>query len=96
MKRLSLVLLSLILLGGCTIEVLGPPIEKDGELCELVVTLEVVRQGNVYLTNELDIHKNKMGLDCRRVFVREEWVRLQQGLLLLFTYETWECYDCPE
>ena len=95
MKRIALVFLSLVLLGGCT--TLSPmALEDPGEQCELIVTLEVVKVANEYLTNELDIHQNKMELDCRRVAIREEWIRLREGILLLFTYETWECYDCPE
>ena len=98
MKRIALTFSALILLGGCTIaHPMGPDIveEDPEEVCELVTTLEVIRTGNVYITNELEIHRDRLGLDCRRVMIREEWMVIG-GIAWLWTFETWECYDCPD
>lgn len=98
-RRLTKAALGVVLLlamVGCEVTVLAPEEEVcEEDPCELVVVLEVVRAGNTYWTNELDIWDNKLGFDCRRVRIVEKWESTSVGLLL-FTHETWECYDCPD
>jgi len=98
MKRLALVLSALILLGGCTIEVLGPEIEPhEHEVVEEpFIELEVVRSTNTYWSDELDIFDNRLTLDCIRFKIREEWLRVAEAVIWLFTYEGWKCYDRPD
>ena len=86
----------LLTMAGCHITVLAPEEEVcEEDPCELVMVLDVVRAGNTYWTNELDISDNKLGFDWRRVRIVEKWESTSVGLLL-FTHETWECYDCPD
>jgi len=86
-------------IGACTIALpTAPEIEENDELCELFITLEVVRLGTTgeYWSNELDIFDNRLGLDCRRVAIREEWFRVGDNVSWLLVYETWDCYSCPD
>ncbi len=86
----------LLTIAGCDVTVLAPEEEVcEEDPCELVVTIRVVRAGNTYWTNELDVQDNKLAFDCRRVLIEEEWVIIG-GIAWLFSYETWDCYDCPD
>lgn len=87
----------LLTLAACDITVLAPEDEEvcEEEPCELVMVLDVVRAGNEYWTNELDIWDNKLAFDCRRVRIVEKWETVGTTLLL-FTHEQWDCYDCPD
>jgi len=94
-KRLALVFLSLILLGGCTIEVLAPEHEHSDEE-EPFITLRVVRSTNTYWTEELDIFDNRLALDCIRTLIWEDWLQVAEGQIWLFTYEWWDCFSHPD
>lgn len=86
----------LLAVAGCDVTVLGPEPEEecDEEPCELVMVLRVIRTGNTYVTNELDIWDNKLAFDCRRTLIDEQFVIIG-NVALTWTKETWECYRCP-
>ena len=90
---------AVLLLGGCTVEVLAPEVADTvhghDEVREPFIELDVVRAGNTYWTNELDIWDNKLAFDCRRVSITEKW-ETTSICLILFSHEGWDCYDCPD
>ncbi len=94
MNTKLLITLTALLLTACS----SPTaiVEDEEEQCVLFITLEVIRSGNTYWTNELDIFDNQLELDCRRVKIREDWVQVAEGILWLFVWETWDCYECPD
>jgi len=95
--RFALLFTLLVLLGGCTIEVLAPAHEHGPHEHEAVqepfIELEVVRSTNTYWSQELDIFDNRLALDCIRFKIREEWLQVAEAILWLFTYEGWDCYE---
>lgn len=97
MKLFFGALIAAILLGGCTFEVLAPEVSVDiihehDPVREPFIELSVVRAGNVYWTNTLDIFDNRLSLECIRFKVREEMLLVSDGVLWMFTYEGWRCY----
>lgn len=90
-----------LVLAGCgdtfITNIFAPEEEiAEDETCPLVYkTLEVIRAGNIYLTNELEIARdpNRGNWDCILVKVVEKWESIA-NILWLFTHETWECSKC--
>ena len=89
---------AILLLGGCTVEVLAPEVDiihEHDEVREPFIELDVVRAGNTYWTNTLDIFDNRLALECIRFKVREQMHTVSALMILMFTYEGWKCYE-PE